>query len=299
MAVSVTTGVEEVATESSASAVSWSSIIAGALTACAVTLLLAILGSGLGLSMALPSFTNPNHDGASATTFAISAAIWLIVVQWVASALGGYVTGRLRTKWVGVHTDEVFFRDTAHGFLAWALATLLLAGVLGSLVSSTVGAGAQAVGSIASATASTAASAGMAAAGNADPSYFIDTLMRPADPRTPVAGANPNPDPAQITRIMTNAAASGKMPDADRTYLSQLVASRTGVSEADAAKRIDTVLGQFQTVKEEAKQAAETARKATVRLALFGALSMVIGAFIASAAAAFGGNQRDDLEDLV
>jgi hypothetical protein len=81
------------------------------------------LGSGLGLSTVSPwSWSNP-----SPTTFGIAAGIWLIVTQWLASALGGYLTGRLRTKWVGIRTDEVFFRDTAHGFLAWALATVLVA----------------------------------------------------------------------------------------------------------------------------------------------------------------------------
>lgn len=108
--------------ESSTSAVSWSAIIAGAFSASALTFVLMLLGSGLGLTMVSP-WTN---QGASITTFAVSAAIWLIVVQWLSSALGGYMTGRLRARWIGVHTDETFFRDTAHGFLAWAVATLLV-----------------------------------------------------------------------------------------------------------------------------------------------------------------------------
>lgn len=115
--------------ESSASAVRWGPIIAGALTAAAATLILVLLGSGLGLSVISPWST-----GVSATTFAVSAAVWLIVVQWLSSALGGYLTGRLRTKWVGVHDDEVYFRDTAHGFLAWALATMLVHSRLGRVV---------------------------------------------------------------------------------------------------------------------------------------------------------------------
>ena len=126
------------------SAVSWAAIIAGAVGAAALSLILLLLGSGLGLSMASP------WSGPSATTFAVSTAIWLIVVQWLASGVGGYIAGRLRTKWNGIHTDEVAFRDTAHGFLAWALATLLVAGLLGSAVSSIVGGGASAVSSIAS-----------------------------------------------------------------------------------------------------------------------------------------------------
>ena len=106
-----------------ASAVEWAAIVGGALGAVGISIILFSLGSGLGLSTVSPwSWSSP-----SPTTFGVVAAIWLIVTQWLASGLGGYLTGRLRTKWVGIRTDEVFFRDTAHGFLAWALATVLVA----------------------------------------------------------------------------------------------------------------------------------------------------------------------------
>jgi hypothetical protein len=116
-------GVPEQSVESSASAVEWAAIIGGALGAVGISIILFTLGSGLGLSSVSPwSWSNP-----SPTTFGMLAGIWLIVTQWLASALGGYLTGRLRTKWVGIRTEEIFFRDTAHGFLAWALATVLVA----------------------------------------------------------------------------------------------------------------------------------------------------------------------------
>jgi hypothetical protein len=113
--------------ESSASAVEWAAIVGGALGAVGISIVLFTLGSGLGLSTVSPwGWSNP-----SPTTFGIVAGIWLIITQWLASGLGGYLTGRLRTKWVGIRTDEVFFRDTAHGFLAWALATVLVATFFG------------------------------------------------------------------------------------------------------------------------------------------------------------------------
>ena len=119
--------VPEQSVESSASAVEWAAIVGGALAAVGISIILFTLGSGLGLSTVSPwSWSNP-----SPTTFGIVAGIWLIVTQWLASALGGYLTGRLRTKWVGIRTNEVFFRDTAHGFLAWALATVLVATFFG------------------------------------------------------------------------------------------------------------------------------------------------------------------------
>src|SRR6185369_13465895 len=82
--------------------------------------------------------------GVSATTFTVMTAIWLIVVQWLASGTGGYVAGRLRTKWTSTHTHEVFFRDTAHGFITWAIGTVLVAAVLTSAGTAVVSGGARA-----------------------------------------------------------------------------------------------------------------------------------------------------------
>ena len=180
--------------ESPVAAVSWPAIFAGAFVAAAVSILLVALGSGLGFAAASPW----PRSGPSATTFAVSTGIWLIIVQWLASAMGGYVAGRLRTKWVGVHTHEVFFRDTAHGFVTWAVATVFVAAI---------------------------AAAGAAAAG--------------------MAGAHE----------VANGAVAAVTPDS---------------ATADAA------------------------RKAAAAASIFTALSMVVGAFIASVAAALGGNQRDE-----
>src|SRR5882724_8148664 len=123
--------------EAWASAVSWPAIIAGAFVMVSASLILLALGSGLGLAMVSPW---PN-SGASPTTFSIVTALGLIVVQWLSAALGGYLTGRLRTKWVRVHTHEVFFRDTAHGLLAWAVATIIAVGFLASATSAVIGGG--------------------------------------------------------------------------------------------------------------------------------------------------------------
>jgi hypothetical protein len=120
------TRVEERSVESSASAVEWGAIFAGGVAAMGITLILLTLGPGLGLTAVSPwSFRNP-----SPAAFGTAAAIWLVVTQWLSSAFGGYLTGRLRTKWVGIRTDEVLFRDTAHGLLAWALATLIMAALV-------------------------------------------------------------------------------------------------------------------------------------------------------------------------
>lgn len=286
-------------TESSSTAVSWGPIIAGAFAASTLTFILMLLGSGLGLSMVSPW----SGAGASVTTFAVSTAIWLIVVQWLSSGVGGYLAGRLRTKWVGIHTDEVYFRDTAHGFLAWALATLLVVGVLGSALTSMLGSGVQAASTVVSgaamgASAGASANAGGGASIDNATSYLVDSLFRPAD-ASRLAAANPQNDAAaasQASRILIASAAAGEVSADDKTYLSQLVAARTGLSEADAKARVDAILTKAEEAKVKAKQAADTARKASATFALLGALSLVIGAFIASAAAALGGRQRDEEE---
>lgn len=285
-------------TESSTPAVSWGPIIAGAFAASTLTLILMLLGSGLGLTMVSPW----SGSGASVTTFAVSTAIWLIIVQWLSSGVGGYLAGRLRTKWVGIHTDEVYFRDTAHGFLAWALATLLVVGVLGSALSAALGSGVQAVSTVASGAAkgtSAGASANGVSSDNAT-SYLVDSLFRPADAGK-LAATNPESDAAavgQASRILIAGAAAGEISGDDKTYLSQLVVARTGLSEADAKARVDALVAKVEDAKVKAKQAADTARKGSATFALLGALSLAIGAFIASAAAALGGRQRDDEESV-
>jgi hypothetical protein len=293
MSVSMT-GSGEIATpvESSKSAMTWGPIFGGAAAAIGVTLILLLLGSGVGLTMVSPW----SGQSSSLSTVGVTAAIWLVVVQWLSSGLGGYITGRLRTKWAAVHTDEVFFRDTAHGFISWALATIFVAGFLASSLTSFAGAGAQAVGSAATA-AGTAASS-TASAADLPTAYFTDALLRPEQAR---AGATSDDTAAtaEVSRILLNGAAAGQIPDDDKAYLATIVSARTGLSEADARTRVDTVLKRIDDAKVAAQKAADEARKAASTTALLGALSLLIGAFIASAAAAFGGSQRDEEEDLI
>lgn len=271
--------------ESAVSAVSWAAIIGGAVAAASATIVLVALGSGLGLASISPW----RNAGASATTFTIGAGIWLIVVQWLSSGLGGYITGRLRTKWVGTHTHEVFFRDTAHGFLTWALASVIGALMLAAAASSAIGTATQATATAAS---GAAQGAGAAASMAQSRDYDVDTLYRGEKPE--MAATDPAVR-AETTRMLAKGIANGDVPAADRIYLAQLIASRTGVSQDDAQKRVDNVVAQEKDAAAKAKQAADTARKSASAVSIFTALSMVIGAFIASAAAALGGSLRDEV----
>jgi hypothetical protein len=258
------------APEANTSAVSWPAIIAGTVVAAATSLIILALGSGVGLASVSPW----PRLGASATTFTVLTAIWLIVVQWVASGLGGYLTGRLRSKWVSTHTHEVFFRDTAHGLLMWALATVLGTVLLASAVSSAIGTGVRAAG--------TATSGVNATASTVNP-YDVDTLFRSSRPDANVPASNAS---AEATRILGKALMTGNMPAADRSYLAQLIAARSGLSQEEARQRVDAVMTK-------AREAADAARKASAMASLYLALSMLIGAFVAGVAAAMGGRVRD------
>lgn len=301
----------------SKSAASWPAILAGAFVAIAASAILLAFGAGLGFAMVSPW---PGH-GASATAFTVNAAIWLIVSQWLSAALGGYIAGRLRTKWVGTHTHEVFFRDTAHGLVTWSVATVVVAALLGGSVTSGVGGALHAVGGAASAGLQGAASGaaanppgGMPGGGpSAAMTYDIDKLFRAgsggAAPAAPGAGAASNgagsPAPGmdmssdprvEALYIAFHAAANpneGVSAD-DRAYLAQLVQAQTGVSPAEAQKRVDDFVTATTNAENKARAAVDAARKAAAEASIFTALALLVGAFIASVSAALGGRLRDE-----
>lgn len=281
--------------ESSATALSWGPIIGGAVAATGVTLILLLLGSGVGLTMVSPW----SGESSSAATVGVAAAIWLVVVQWLSSALGGYLTGRLRTKWAAVHTEEVFFRDTAHGFISWAVATVFVAGFLASSLTSLAGSAA----SVASTATMAAATSGAVVAGQSNgpdlaTSYFADALLRPEQIGSRATEDN-GAAAAEISRILLQGAENNSIPDGDKDFVARIVSARTGLSEADARNRVDAVLKRIDDAKVAAQAAADKARKAAATTSLLGALSLLVGAFISSAAAALGGRQRDDESDLI
>lgn len=293
-----------------ASAVSWGAIFAGAAAAAALSLILLILGTGLGLSSVSPW----SNAGVSATTFGVSTIVWLTVTQLLASGMGGYLAGRLRSRWVQTQRDEVYFRDTAHGFLAWAIASLATAALLGSVVTSIVGQGLQAgatvAGGVATAAATTAATASSddKAIGTDATGYFVDVLFRKdtaaassvgntTTATAPVATTAVAASPAEVTRIFVNALQAGALPQDDARYVGQLVAQRTGLSQVDAEKRVNDTFTRAQTKLQQAqtaaKEAADKARKASAYGALWLFISLLIGAFVASLSATFGGRLRD------
>jgi hypothetical protein len=242
--------------EPSLPGVSWTAVVAGAVASLALTLLLLSIGAG---------------SGVSATAFKIGTGLYFIVMAMISSAIGGYLAGRLRTKRVGVQTTEVHFRDTAHGFLAWATASVLGAVLLASPASSLVG------GTLAGATRRTAN-----AAQSSPMNGYVDALLRSDNPSAQ-GQESPSDTRGEMVRLCTTSFHNGSDLDpADRSYVAKVVCARTGLSQADAEKRVNDVVTQV-------KAGLDEARKAAMQTAIWLTLSLFIGAFSASLAATEGG----------
>ncbi|WP_370443283.1 hypothetical protein AB9D58_15085 [Klebsiella michiganensis] len=297
----------------SASAVSWGAIFAGAAAAASLALMLLMLGAGLGLTSISPW----ENQGLAAGTVGIAAIAWLTFTQIVASGMGGYLAGRLRTKWVDMHTNEIYFRDTAHGFLTWAVALLVSAVLLTTTISSLIGGSAKVVGSVAGGATATAvnnAGEGSSMLSKSSMEYFTRSLFR-ASGSTPAGNSNASgndvmamnqPAPpkaespaqlAEVTGIFANSIYSGALPKDDLTYVAQLVSQNTGISQQEAEQRVQAVYDKAQAnlkeAKDKAQQAADAARKTTSYVTLWSFISLLIGAFVASLCATYGGRQRD------
>lgn len=278
---------------STLSGVSWGAIFAGAAAAAALSLILVLLGFGLGFSAVSPWA----NEGVSAKGLGISTIVWLAATQIIASGAGGYIAGRLRVRWAYMHGDEVYFRDTAHGFLAWCVATLvtatLVAGSVSSLISGGVQAGANVAGGAASAMTQVAGTAA-ANSGGDQYGYFVDSLFRDDRP----AAVSDDAARGTVTRIFVRSLSNnGQLAAEDRTYLAQLVAQRTNLTQADAERRVDEIYARTQQAVADAKlkaqQAADTAAKVAAWTTLWMFVALLAGAFFASLAATFGGRRRD------
>jgi hypothetical protein len=304
-------------------AVSWGAIIAGALSAAALSFVLLSIGAAFGLSVTSPWDLTGRNAGEAAAAIGIGTAIFLIVVHALASGVGGYLAGRLRSKLIGLRGDETYFRDTAHGLVVWAVSALTTILMIAFLAFATAR-GTVAVGAATLNAAGQAASSAPALlneTGQGDLRYFVDSLFRPgtgAPETAETAGQGQattgqtatvpmtSPEPRaegdvrmereEIGRIV-RVALDGEISAEDRTYVAQIVAQETGMPQAEAEQRVDQMIERVKAAKTEAvetaKQAADTARQAGMYTALWAAVAMLAGAFAASLAATWGGRARD------
>jgi hypothetical protein len=280
------------------SGLSWGAVIAGALAAVAVTIIVVALGTGIGMSLASPYSYSP-----SGSTLTIMGAVWLVFAQAIGFAVGGYIAGRLRRDPAALRTAEVKFRDGANGLTVWAI------GVAVSTV--VIAAAAGKIGNAVENTAGAAASLSATAGQGPSMDYFVDSLLRtspqpgansaaaavPGAPNAeqnnaPVNAANARMQRDQVSRILFTALGPKGLSSNDRAYLAQIVSAQTGLSENDAQQRVDDVVN---TVKQDATEAADAARKAAAYLSFWTFMSLLFGAVCATLGGMLGGDLRDEI----
>jgi hypothetical protein len=268
-----TTGVDKVGY------ISWGAAIAGALLASALSFVLLTFGSAVGLSL-----VSPWTSTASSAKWTGALAVFWIVAQQIGSFLaGGYIAGRLRSRWAEASPDEVEFRDGVHGGLVWAIGAIIGAMLAASVASSAISTATSAVGHAAG-----------AAASQADPlSYQVDVLFRPGA-QQPAGGGTAQSDPnavkTEVLRVFANAATAGGLSPADKTYLAQLVAQRTGLPPQEAEARVTQVANEAARI---AKDTADKARKAAATAGFVTAASLLLSLAAAWWGAQRGGHHRD------
>jgi hypothetical protein len=255
--------------EANKSGVSWPAVWAGGFVTAALSLILLALGTGLGYA----SMSVWSGSGVSASKVGAAAILWFIIIQFISASMGGYLAGRLRTKWTGIHSDEVYFRDTAHGFLAWSVALVVTAAFLTSAATALIGSSVDPI-------------RGGSSASHNDPTpnaYYIDSLFRSDNPKPET---EVGPASREAATIFAFALQHGELYPGDKSYLDQMVMAKTGASQADADKRVSDSFANAET-------AAEAARKAVAHTLLWTFVALLIGAFCASFAGTIGGRQRD------
>ena len=263
--------------------VEWGAVLAGAVLAAALTFVFLTFGAAIGLSA-----TSPWADsGLSAKTLATLAVFWAMVQQIGSFMAGGYVAGRMRSRWGETNSDEVEFRDGLHGGLVWAVGVAIGAALYLSTAGATIKTGADIAGKAAA-----------AAATNTDPAaYSVDMMLRPGAGRAPAAaqGAAPATNAAdtraEVARIFAKGTTSGTLSEGDKSYLASIVAQRSGLPQPEAEKRVAEA---FAEANRATKEAADKARRAAILTGFVTAASLVVSFGAAWWAALRGGHHRDN-----
>jgi hypothetical protein len=294
--------------------VDWGAIILGAVLTTAIAMVLFAFGTGIGLSLVSPY----EGEGVSKVGYFIALGLWTLWVIVSSFMAGGYLAGRLRRRIGDATEHEVEVRDGAHGLGVWGLGVVTASLLLALGVSGLVGTAANVAGPAAAAKATDDSNAftidslfrmspGSALPGSApmasstaDPAAGADAAAETADDpaMTEQPGVslrrgsrNMTADRAEVGRLLSHGMVRGELAADNKTYLAQMVAARTGMSQADAERRVNEVLA-------EAKRQADAARKIGILVAFATAVALLVGGAAATWAAALGGKHRDEETDL-
>lgn len=270
--------------------IEWGPVILGGLAATAISVVLLTFGAALGLSFVSPY----PYAGLSAKAMAVLSGTYVALVMVGSFAAGGYLAGRLRKPWAEGVEVERHFRDGAHGFAVWALGVVLGACLSVAGVGAVAKGAAQAVTAVAAGGASNPAAASLAL----DPAtYAVDRVLAPnPTPNGPVTPAITSRADlaAPMARAFATGLRNGQLEARDRTYLAQLVQQQTGISQADAERRVDDAFADLKAAEARTRAAAEAARKAALIAAFAIAATLAIGCAAACAGAALGARHRDE-----
>lgn len=264
--------------------VEWGAIIAGAITAAAISFVLLTFGTATGLSATSPW---PN-SGLSPKMLASIAVFWILAQQIGAFMIGGYIAGRLRSRWSEGDVEEAELRDGLHGALVWAVG-IALGAVLFAFATTSA---AKTAADVTSRTVTAATTSNLDLV-----SYYADVLLRTTGRQaTPGTQAAPRGEPvspelrAELVRLLGRALTNGSLAEADKSYLASLVAQRTGLNQQEAEKRVNDT---FAEANRAVREAADKARRAAVLTGFVTAASLLISLAAACWAAQRGGHHRD------
>ena len=245
--------------------IDWRAVIAGAVLAAGVSFTLLAFGSGIGLAV---SSTAPTWRDSTPWLWLLSG-IYLIFVALCAFGIGGYAAGRMRLPARVAATPETGFRDGMHGLFMWGLAILLTA------MLALIGA------AIATKSSGSTAGPSTSVAGESILASELDELFRSYR-----YGPAPDGLRAEAARILLKTSSHKGVPQDDRSYLSNIVALRAGVNNAQADDRVNRVIA-------ESKDELRRARAAAVMEAFLAAAALLLGAAVSWFSAEEGGRDRE------
>ena len=265
--------------------VEWGAVLAGGAMSAALSFTLLTFASAVGLS-----FISPWTDAGVSTKVIASLAIFWVLAQQIGSAIvGGYIAGRMRSRFGESSADEVEFRDGLHGGLVWAVGVVISAALALFVAGAIAKTGTEAAGRVVAATTSNSEII----------AYQTDLLFRkvangpsaPASQNSQNTNALTTEQRAEISRLVGRSVATGHLADADRTYLGNVVAERTGLPQSDAEKRVNDV---FAETSRALKEAADKARVGAILTGFVTAAGLLIALGAAWWAAQRGGHHRDN-----